>query len=350
LLSDPWELTPVLALPAITWLAIAPQRLQNDPLTRAGPGGALYRRLLVLLTLHSVGSQQQPGLNFLDRAAESKALESPLDARASTWTPVNIDERLDALEELYLHLATATPQSIASTPPEHIVEGGHCTTGQEHTVWASADQTWMEVRQHVLQQLALAVAPSATHHCSQWYGHDTSLALDFDHIVSPLTKASSTSPSEQYMETLLSRQATQPAHERVKKMLEYERMRACLFLNISQRVALDAQQMRRISVLSLSGCQLSHVTLHGMCSLISLDLSSNAPLLRINGLSAQTQLERLFLQRNDTLCGMDALPALMSQLLQLRTLRILTLPFYLLDTHHLQLGGSYDDWSLLTVR
>ena len=63
LIADPWALLPLLSLPAITWLSISPQRVPNDPLTSApgstGIAGALYRHLVVLLTIHSEGSQQQ---------------------------------------------------------------------------------------------------------------------------------------------------------------------------------------------------------------------------------------------------------------------------------------------------
>jgi len=78
LISDPWELTPLAALPALTCLAISPQRVPGDPLTCAGPPsrpGETYRRLVVLLTLHSEGSQHQAGLNFLDRSPSPSQLQ-----------------------------------------------------------------------------------------------------------------------------------------------------------------------------------------------------------------------------------------------------------------------------------
>lgn len=115
LLTDPWELTPILALPAITFLSIVPQRVSVDQLTRAGPPGspgALYRRLAILLTLHSVGSEERAGLNYLDHvdhcvvaqcANKQRLPLLPLDAPPSTWQAVSIDERLEALEEVYLH-------------------------------------------------------------------------------------------------------------------------------------------------------------------------------------------------------------------------------------------------------
>jgi hypothetical protein len=37
------------------------------------------------------------------------------------------------------------------------------------------------------------------------------------------------------------------------------------------------------------------------------------------------------------------------KLLHLRSLRLLTLPFHMLDARDLELGGSYHDWHALTV-
>ena len=88
-----------------------------------------------------------------------------------------------------------------------------------------------------------------------------------------------------------------------------------------------------LTSLSLPDCDLTHVTLGDMSSLTALDLSRNAPLRFIEGLETQTRLETLLLHQTPLLCVANALPAIMSPMQHMRRLRVLTLPFHLLEAH-----------------
>lgn len=352
-ISDPWELTPLLAMSAICWLALAPQRLPVDALTSAGPRGrpgALYRRLVVLLTLDSEGSQEQAGLNCLDCRPHGRALS--LDAPQCAWTPVTIDERLDALAEVYQHCA-----STACDPAQHAkapTQGGARGEGAvrpDQQAWVDAADSWLQLRDFVLGHLARSVplrAPSPSR--SPCLQHMGSFSL-LPHAACPVSghqSCAAAAVQDQGAAASVLGQMHGMTEEQVLTVLDLERQRACMFACIGQRVALDSQQLAALTHLSLNGCGLAQVNLHGMSSLISLDLSDNAPLRCIEGLDEFPNLQHLLLHQSPALCGIAELSALMAQLLHFTKLRTLTLPFYMLDTRaDINLGG--DQWHLLTV-
>ena len=357
-LSDPWELTPLLALRAISWLVLAPQRLPVDALTSAGPQGrpgALYRRLVVLLTLDSEGSQEQAGLNCLDRLQHARALS--LDAPSCPWKPVTIDERLDALKEVYQQRASAAcdPAQRADAPTGEGAASRNGAERKDENVWVGAPESWLQLRQYVLGYLARSV-PSLAPTPSSWPCPQQMGAF------SRLRHAGSSSGCHSVAAAVgfLSQDKTAAAgalyqthgvtEEQVLTMLDLERQRASMFARVGQRAALDSRQLATLTHLALNGCGLSQVYLHGMPSLVVLDLSDNAPLRRIECLDALPKLQHLLLHRNPMLCGIAALSALMAQLLHLAHLRTLTLPFHMLDMRaDVDLGGSYDQWHLLSV-
>ena len=371
LLSDPWELTPLLALPAITWLAIAPQRVPRDPLVSAGGAGGAggwYRRLVVLMTVHSKGSQQQAGLNFLDRRTGARAAALDAAASASGWSAVSIDARLEALEELYLHHAAQQPAacglpalpaarrhtstssaSSTTTSQQAALDGRHVV----HEPWAGADEAWMAVRRHVLDRLARSASwQIACYQAQPAAGTSTGASSPSQvSLAPPPAERASTPPGGHELGVLAQgQQQGGGCGECVRVWLEHERQRACLFARVGQRVALDARQLGALRELSLAGCGLAHVRLEGLPALVALDLSSNAVLRRIQGLGALEHLETALLERNAGLCSVEALEDLMPQLMALRRLHTVTLPFHLVErpTDAL-LGTRYDDWQHLTV-
>lgn len=367
LLADPWELTPLLALPAITWLAISPQRLPHDPLT-CGSGGeasALYRRLVLLMTLHSRGSQRQAGLNFLDRPRGSHP--APLDAPDSSWVAVSIDQRVAALEELYMYVLQQRADAGASemaTQTRTCQQDSACKAsdapGRAQGVWAGAHGSWIEVRQHVLDRLARSAHRQiAAYSCLDSAPATATQAGDGSgscrsSLASPAAEPRPAQPGQDLLwpsPRVQSRRTSGEAGEaKVAGWLEYERQRACLFASIGQRVALDASKLGQLRALSLAGCCLSHVRLHGFPSLISLDLRSNARLRWIEGLDALPSLQTALLERNPGLCCVDTLQDVMAQLMRLHSIHSITLPFHLLDARtDIELGAKYEDWQHLTV-
>ena len=327
LLEDPWELTPLLALASITWLAITPQRLPHDPLARSGDGMARFRRLVVLLTLDSVGSQQKAGLNYLDRPLLSR--NAALDDDEITWTPVSTQERLDAIEEVVRHTLAGSDQGPVVSARYRV-----------HDVWQHAEEAWRAVRSHVLSELvkksvassafeaaALITDPPQPQHATPNPSHQPAAAHGEQEA--PLSQeeeskrwsAMSLEPGDQQGESLMQR------------CLWSQRQRACLFASVGQHRGLHPESLARLTSLSLPDCDLTHVTLGDMSSLTALDLSRNVPLRFVEGLETQTRLETLLLHQTPLLCVANALPAIMSPMQHMRRLRVLTLPFHLLEAH-----------------
>ena len=363
MLSDPWELTPLIALPALTWLSVSPQRWPYDAPSSAGAShvSALYRRLVVLMTVHSRGSQRQAGLNFLDRPRGSHTL--PLDSPDSSWSAISIDQRMAALEELYMHVIqeSVDDEAIEPTRPAR-QQGSHCAgthlQAAAPAACAGADDSWTAVRLYVLDRLAR----SASQQMAAYASHTAAPAPDRQSCSSRRSSASlaaeraSAEPGQDSKRVSLSALGRLISREACASLvagwLEEERQRACLFASIGQRVALDANKLGELTILSLASCCLSHVRLSGLHALVSLDLSNNANLRRVDGLDAQPRLQIALLERNPGLCGVVALEDIMVQLMRLHSIRSITLPFHLLDARtdvNLSLGARYDDWQQLTV-
>jgi hypothetical protein len=291
LLTDAWELLPILALPAITFLAIAPQRLPKDHLTRAGPPGspgALYRRLAILLTLHSIGSEERAGLNFLDRCRLAQRL--PLDAPPSTWQPVSIDERLQALEELYLHMCGATAQAVPQPhPPTSLLlpatslavrgqapveraglrnaDGAADTVA--HNVWAGADAGWLELRQYILGQLARSASQLTARRSSVCPNHTAPQSRNHIQRPAPMSPPPARTREEQmqrwldeerqvvFLKRLNTRRSqTSASYHTLTHIHDGAdfwgfNQRACLFSTLGQSVVLDESSLAHVSLLSL---------------------------------------------------------------------------------------------------
>ena len=253
----------------------------------------------------------------------------PHDSSGYGWTSVSVDERLAALEELFLYLAATSSVPSAggdiltdslqrpSAPLAGVKEQGR---GARQSVWVGADGAWIALRQHVLSELTSTVIatplPASPVAQDDIYA-PSALAQAMRRACAPAV--ASEEDDSMLVSSRKSMERTSHSDQlarRVQQWLQEERQRACLFASIGQHVTLNAQRLRALSVLSLRGCGLAHVSLRGMHSLAAIDLSDNASLQRIECLEQQEQLHTLLLHRNPMLCAVDALTAAVSPLLQ----------------------------------